>query len=78
MRDHESSSFSLLLRGFFLPFLVLLVGINLFVISYLNQEQYIHFWDSSGYWIMYQDFGELLKQDPSQALSRVITTIRYY
>ena len=76
MRDHESSSFSLFLKRSLL-FLVLLGGINLFVISYLNQEHYIHFWDTSGYWIMYQDFGELLKQDPSQALSRVITSIRY-
>jgi hypothetical protein len=76
MRDHTSSSFSLFLRRS-LPFLVLLVGINLFVISYLNQEHYIHFWDTSGYWIMYQDFGDLFKQDPSQALSELMTSIRY-
>jgi hypothetical protein len=60
----------------FLPFLALLLGINLFVISYLGQERYIYFWDYSGYWIMYQDFGDLLKQDPFQALIKLITTIR--
>ena len=61
----------------FFPFLLLILGINLFVTSYLGQERYIHFWDYSGYWIMYQDFGDLIKQDPFQALIKLITTIRH-
>jgi hypothetical protein len=61
----------------FLPVLILFLGINLFVISYLGQEKYIHFWDTSGYWIMYQDFGDLLKQDAFQAIRHFITSIRH-
>ena len=49
---------------------------NLFVVSYLSQERYIYFWDYSGYWIMYQDLGELLKRDPSQAIGKLINSIR--
>ena len=68
-------SYHFLKRSF--PFLLLFLGINLFVISYLNQEHYIHFWDTSGYWIMYQDFGDLLKLDPYQAMRKFIISIRY-
>jgi len=45
--------------------------------AYLAQEKYIHFWDTSGYWIMYQDFGDLLKQDAFRALRNLITSIRH-
>lgn len=61
----------------FLLVLILFLGINLFVISYLAQEKYIHFWDTSNYWIMYQDFGNLLKHDAFQAIRNLITSIRH-
>ena len=59
-----------------IPFLIFFLVINLFVIIFISQERYIYFFDTAGYWIKYQDFGQLFKKDPLNAFVVLIHSVR--
>lgn len=49
----------------------------LFSASYVNLEQNIYFWDSSGYWHAWENFISLFKQSPLKAMHELIASIRH-
>ena len=58
-------------------FLILFLVINFLVIIFITQERYIYFFDTAGYWIKYQDFGQLIKKDPLNGFIVLVHSVRH-
>jgi hypothetical protein len=49
---------------------------NAFAAYFVAQEQYVYFWDLSGYWIKYLDIRISIVEHPISALNSVIGSVR--
>jgi hypothetical protein len=62
--------------GVLVAFLCLAILANAFAAYYVAQERYVYFWDWSAYWLMSQNFSELLLHHPMSALDSLIHSVR--
>ncbi|QJD31205.1 hypothetical protein [Methylococcus geothermalis] len=54
-----------------------LVGANFFVYYFVNQENYIYFWDYANYWLKFKHLAAAVTNAPSASLSEIFQSIRY-
>lgn len=57
--------------------LLFLLGSNVFTIYFINQENYIYFWDTANYWLKCISMRETFINSPTDALKSLFTSIQY-
>ena len=53
------------------------IALLIFTFDFINRENFIYFWDYSGYWVRYQGLMDSFSKFSLDAIGRVLSSVRY-